>query len=97
MPAKKKVKKAPLKKSVSSQPKKPISHQPKQKRTKVLLVESDLIYAEMLVAVLERENLTVDYYKSMAALLQKMPENDFDVVIIDNDLGQINGVNSTST
>ena len=54
------------------------------------MVEHDQLYAKMIIPVLEKENLAVTHYSSMADLYRDTSNTDYDVVIVDNNLGLVN-------
>ena len=66
-------------------------NQDSKNKTNILLVEHDELYAQMLVNVFQRDNIVVTHYASVSDLTHDKPDTDFDAVIIDNDMGQVNG------
>jgi CheY-like chemotaxis protein len=65
------------------------------KRSKILVVEDNALYRDMLVSVLLKENLDVDTAQDGLEALQKIKEHHFDLIIMDLFMPNMDGLKAT--
>jgi len=65
------------------------------KRSKILVVEDNALYREMLVSVLLKEKLDVDTAQDGLEALKKIKEHHFDLIIMDLFMPKMDGLNAT--